>query len=320
MPLTFDLSWENLQTYGGTNPRPADFDAYWDASLAELSSVKPNPTLVLAGFQTHFAECFDYTFTGVGGARIHAQLLRPRHDKGSHPAVVQFHGYGNNAGDWVDKLALVALGFTVAAMDCRGQGGLSEDVGGVPGMTKQGHIIRGIDGKPEDLLFRSIFLDGAQLTRLVMDMPHVDPTRMGVWGSSQGGGLTLACAALVPEVKRAVPIHPFLSDYKRVWTIDQDVEAYEELRTYFRLRDPQHLREDETFTRLGYIDVQYLCPRIRADVLMAVGLRDKICPPSTQFAAYNKITSPKRLAVYPDFAHETLRGFADQMYQYLSEL
>ena len=31
----------------------------------------------------------------------------------------------------------------VAAMDCRGQGGLSEDVGGVKGTTVNGHIIRG---------------------------------------------------------------------------------------------------------------------------------------------------------------------------------
>jgi len=43
------------------------------------------------------------------------------------------------------------------------------------------------------------------------------------------------------EVKLAFTIHPFLSDDQhdqRGWTIDQDVEAYEELRTYFRLRDP----------------------------------------------------------------------------------
>ena len=51
------------------------------------------------------------------------------------------------------------------------------------------------------------------------------------------GSLTLACTALVPEVKRAVPIRPFLPDYQRGWTIDQDVEAYEELRTCFRGRD-----------------------------------------------------------------------------------
>ena len=37
-----------------------------------------------------------------------------------------------------------------------------------------------------------------------------------------------------------------------------------------------------------------------------------VCPPSTQFAAYNRITSAKELAIYPDFGHEHLPGFADR--------
>ena len=29
MPLCFDFPFEQLKTYLGINPRPADFDAYW---------------------------------------------------------------------------------------------------------------------------------------------------------------------------------------------------------------------------------------------------------------------------------------------------
>ena len=131
---------------------------------------------------------------------------------------------------------------------------------------------------------------------------------------------SLACAALAPEIKRVAPIYPFLSDYKRVWDLDLDSRAYAEIRDYFRWRDPLHTYETEFFTRLGYIDIQHLCPRIRAHVYMAVSLRDQTCPPSTQFAAYNKITAPKRLEIYPDFAHEELPGHADRIFQFLSEL
>jgi len=42
-------------------------------------------------------------------------------------------------------------------------------------------------------------------------------------------------------------------------------------------------------------------PRVKAKVLMGTGLMDSICPPSTQFAAYNKINSEKMLKIYPDF-------------------
>ncbi|MCB0082499.1 MAG: alpha/beta fold hydrolase, partial [Caldilineaceae bacterium] len=293
MPLTFDMPLEKLREYQGRNPRPADFDAFWDSSLAEMRAIDPRVELTPAEFQTPYADCFHMYFTGVGGARVYAKLLRPKQAPQPGPAIVMFHGYSGSSGDWVDKLPYVAAGYTVAALDCRGQGGLSEDAGSVRGWTLRGHIVRGLDHAPDKLLFRQIFLDTAQLAGLVMDMPEVDATRVGAMGGSQGGGLTLACAALEPRIQRAAPVFPFLSDYQRVWEMDQAKDAYMELHEWFRRFDPLHEREEALFTQLGYIDVQHLAPRIQADVQMAVGLMDTVCPPSTQFAAYNKITSPK---------------------------
>ena len=179
------------------------------------------------------------------------------------------------------------------------------------------YIIRGLQDGPEHLLFRNIYLDTAQLAGIVMGLPEVDPARVGALGGSQGGGLTLACAALEPRIRRAVPTFPFLCDYRRVWEMDLAKDAYEELRTFFRQFDPQHQREDAIFTTLGYSDCQHLAKRIRAEILMGVGLMDTICPPSTQFAAFNKITAPKKLELYPDFGHEGLPGFNEKGMQFL---
>jgi cephalosporin-C deacetylase len=324
MPLTFDFSLDKLKTYQGINPRPADLDAYWDKALAEMRALDPQVELTPAEFQVPNAECFHLWFTGVGGARVHAKLLRPKNFGQPHPAVVMFHGYSGDSGDWVDKLTYVSQGYTVAALDCRGQGGLSEDVGGVTGNTLHGHIIRGLDeaikGSPEKLLFRQIFLDTAELARIVMDMPDVDPNRVGATGGSQGGALTVACASLEPRIKRAAPVFPFLSDYKRVWEMDQAANAYVELKEYFRRFDPRHEKEDAAFEMLGYVDIQHLAGRIRGKVLWTIGLMDTICPPSTQFAAYNKITAPKSMVTYPDFGHENLPGSNDKIFQFLMGL
>jgi len=324
VPLTFDFSWDKLQTYQGTNPRPADFDAYWDKALAELRALDPQVALTPAEFQAPNAECFHMTFTGMGGARVYAKLLRPKRPRKRHPAVVMFHGYSGNSGDWSDKLAYAGQGFTVAALDCRGQGGRSQDTGDVAGNTYRGHIIRGLadalDGQPEKLLFRQIYLDCAQLAALVMAMPDVDPARVGVTAGSQGGALTVAAAALEPRIARAAPVFPFLSDYKRVWEMDQAKDAYAELKDFFRLFDPRHEREDAVFNALGYVDIQHLAPRIRGEVLWTIGLMDTICPPSSQFAAYNKIPAKKQMVVYPDFGHEGLPGIADRNFQFLMGL
>ena len=113
---------------------------------------------------------------------------------------------------------------------------------------------------------------------------------------------------------------PFLCDYKRIWEMELAKDAYDELKLYFRFFDPQHKREDEIFTKLGYIDLQHLTNRIRGEVLMGVGLMDTSCPPSSQFAAYNKITAKKHMSIYPDFGHEDLPGFADQVMQFMATL
>lgn len=319
MPLLFDMPLEKLTAYEGSNPRPDDFDAYWDEALAELEATPAEMKIERVAYPASFAVCSDLTFTGTGGARVHAKLVRPVESGGLQPALLRFHGYGANSGDWFDHLPWAAAGFTVATLDCRGQGGPSEDVGGDAGPSQWGHIVRGLEGPPRELLYRHQFLDTVRLAQLVAGLPGVDPDRISTHGASQGGGLALACAALYPGIRRVVSVHPFLCDYRRVWDLDLDKDAYAGLREYFRRFDPRHERADEIWTLLGYIDVQHLAPRIRAEVLMVVSFMDQICPPSTQFAAYNKITAPKRQLHYPDYGHEWMPELSDLIFEYLTQ-
>ncbi len=315
-----DFPLQKLLKYTGVNPCPEDIDAYWDSSLHELDLFQYNVELKKASFQTDFAECFDLTFTGFGGVKVYSKYLKPRGGEGPFPAILEFHGYTGNSGDWSDKLKYVAEGFCVAAMDCRGQGGRSRDIIDVAGPTLQGHIIRGLEDGRDHLMYRYLFMDTVQLARIIMNFPEVDENRIGATGGSQGGGLTLACASLEPRIKFAAPVFPFLSDYKRVWDLDLDLDAYKELRTYFRQYDPHHFRENDIFTLLGYIDVKNLVKRIRGKVLMGITLLDNICPPSTQFAAYNNIISEKQYSLYYDYGHELLPGINDDIFQFFMEM
>jgi cephalosporin-C deacetylase len=318
----FDLPLAELKTYQGSSPLPDDFDAYWDEALDELEG--HDPQLKLEENHTvnvPSAECFDLWFTGVGGARIYAKYVRPREAAEPVPAVLRFHGYSASSSDWTDQLAYPATGMAVAMMDCRGQGGRSVDVGGVQGTTLRGHIVRGL-GDPDTsrLMYRSIYLDTVLLARIVMGFREVDETRVGATGRSQGGALTLACAALEPRIKRAASFFPFLCDFRRVWEMDLAKDAYDELRYFLRSFDPNHERVEQIFTHLGYIDIQNLAPRIKGEVLMFTGLMDQICPPSSQFAAYNKITAPKDMVIYPDFTHEELPGGRDRVLNFMQGL
>lgn len=313
----FDFNLEKLKEYKGVNPRPADFDDFWRDSLDELESIPPQISLEPAWLKTPFADCYSLYFMGTMGSRIHAKLIIPKKITQKVPAVIKFHGYSGNSGNWTDGFSYAAAGFVYAALDCRGQRGLSEDRGQVSGETYHGHFMRGINDHPRQMTMRNTFLDTARLARIIMSLDEVDDKRVGVFGGSQGGALATVCAGLVPEICKAAIIFPFLSDYKRVWDMDLATGAYEELKTYFRIYDPKHQRENEIFTKLGYIDIQNFAPRIKADVFFFTGLMDTICPPSTQFAAYNKIESNKKINLYPDYAHEGIPGVDDEIYEFM---
>lgn len=320
MSFDFDYPLEEILTYQGISPKPFDFDNYWKEGLMEAKGKGVSATWVKADFSSPFAECYDLFFEGTGGARIYAKVLMPKKIQQKAPALLHFHGYSGASGEWTSYLGFVAAGFVVAALDCRGQGGVSEDFNGAKGSSLKSQIINGLLGPITNLYFRHVFLDTTILTQIVMALPEVDANRVGVYGNSQGGGLALACAALVPEIKKVAIAYPFLCDYKRLWQMEQAKGEYWELRDYFQQMGSQPQLEEKLFLKLGYIDVQHLCSRIQADVLMGVGLQDTICPPSTQFAAYNKIASKKSYLLYPDQGHGNLTGFSDKVYQFLLEL
>ena len=315
MPLA-DKPIEELLKYKGESPCPADIDEYWETALQEMKAVDKKVEYRKAEFQVPDFECYDLYYNGVKDARIHARFVKPTNIEDKIPAIVRFHGYSGSASAWLDLISFAACGFCVAEMDCRGQAGESEDKGGVKGNTLNGHIIRGLNDEPNNLLFRHIFLDAAELADIIMDIPYVDENRVMAFGGSQGGGLTVACAALVPNIYKAVAVYPFLSDYKRVWNMDRTQRAYSEIKDYFRRFDPNHKKEKEIFEKLGYIDIQNLAKRVKAKFVMITALMDDCCPPSTQFAVYNKITSDKSVIFYHDYEHEGLPGANETAIQF----
>ena len=319
MPM-IDMPLNELKQYKGISSCPDDIDQFWNNALKELPSVNSSIEYVPANFKCSFAECYDMYFYGIGNAKIYAKYVKPKKISGRHPALLKFHGYTGSSGDWTDLLPFAAEGFHIAAMDCRGQGGRSQDTAVVNGNTLEGHIIRGIDDGPQNLLFRSVFLDTVQLAEIVINNPEVDSSRVGCFGSSQGGALSLACASLEPRIKFVVSQYPFLCDFRRVWEMDLDIDAYQEIQTWFKKTDPLHEREKEFFDTLSYIDIQNIVHRIKGRVLMITGLMDEICPPSTQFAAYNKIKAEKDMIMYPDYGHEKMLYANDKIFEFLFEI
>ncbi|WP_225048051.1 acetylxylan esterase [Lacticaseibacillus kribbianus] len=307
-----DLS--QFADYRGSGVRPADFDDFWARGLQQVAALDPAPKETPVAIPSNVAAPYDLWFTGIDGARLHAQLIRPKHFDPAvpHKGLLLFHGYHCDAGDFTDKFGWAAEGFVVLALDCPGQGGLSEDVTATRGGTLKGLIVRGIEEGPENLYYRRVFLDVALAARLLGELPGVDAKRLYAMGGSQGGGLTLALLGLVPTIHRAVVYYPFLSDYRKAYALGAETNGYDQLAYWFRYRDPLHEHEAEFFDALEYIDVSHFARRIQTPLIWGMGLADQVVPLATQFAGYNQLTGEKKLITLPEYGHEFLPKFADR--------
>ena len=307
--------------YKGTNPIPEDFDEFWDKEVEKVKNYRAEVKITPSEkFSASGVDCLDMYFTSFDGAQIYAKLLVPKNAKGKAPAILNFHGLSARSATWVSYLPYAQEGIVVAAMDVRGQGGLSAGCGAQYGPIGHTQFLHGIFEEPEKLYYHDVYLDLVIFARTVMNLDFVDETRVASWGASQGGGLALAVAALVPEIKLCSAGVPYLSDFKYVYESSSTASgAYEGLSYFFRFLDRTHEREDEFFTKLGYIAVNSLAHRIKAKTVIYSGLLDTTCPPQTHMAVYNSLVCEKKLVVFPDFGHEGSPDAPDMIFSFFRE-
>jgi cephalosporin-C deacetylase len=248
---------------------------------------------------------FDVKFTGAHGHPVGGWFLRPG-GRQTTPVVVTFAGYGGGRGVPAEHLALPAIGISTFVMDTRGQGGgWTIGVTGDPGRPHDspehpGVMTRGISS-PDSYYYTRLYVDAVRAVEVAASLEGVDANRVGVCGTSQGGGLALAAAALTPSlVAAAVADVPFLCDFARAITISPS-DPYREIADFLGQQVDLVPAAMET---LRYVDCALLARRITAECLISVCLMDEVTPPSTIFAAYNEITAPKELAVYPFGVHD----------------
>ncbi len=321
--MIFDLPLDQLKTYVPPRPEPADFDDFWAKTLALARGYPLQAEFKPINTDLKLLEVFDVTFRGFGGQPIKAWFLLPRQHAKQLPCLVEYIGYGGGRGFPLDWMFWPNMGYAVFAMDIRGQGS-SWRVGDTPDVEVEGgnpqypgFMTRGIL-HPETYYYRRVFTDAVRAVEAARSHPAVDPKRLAVTGGSQGGGITLAAAGLLPDIiAAALPDVPFLCHIRRATEI-VDTHPYKEIGIYCQYhRD--HV--DRVFSTLSYFDGMNFAARAKAPALFSTGLMDDICPPSTVFAAYNHYAGPKQIKVWPYNHHEGGESFqALEKVNFLAEL
>lgn len=284
----FDLPLDQLQRYTPAVTEPEDFDEFWHRTLKAARESAPIVEVRPADSGLRLVDCFDVTFRGFGGDPVRAWFTRPAGIDGPLPAVVEFVGYGRGRGLPHERLTWPVAGYAHLLMDCRGQGDQYGSGGQTPdphGDPHGGHwpITRGILA-PADYYYRRLITDAVRAVEAVRALPGVDPARVAAVGNSQGGGLALAVAGLMPDLAALICTAPLLCHIQRAIEIT-DAAPYGEIVNFLAV----HREAEEAVRRtLSYVDGVAFARRAHAPAHFGAGLRDNICPPSTVFAAYNQ--------------------------------
>lgn len=320
--MQFDMPLEQLKVYKPARTEPADFDAFWAETLADARRHDLAPRFEPVDSGLKLVDVFDVTYAGFGGQPIKGWLILPRQRDGRLPCVVEYIGYGGGRGKPIDWLLWANAGYAHLVMDTRGQGS-SWRSGDTPDPEPDGanphfpgFMTKGILN-PRTYYYRRVFTDAVRAIETARSHPLVDSARIAITGGSQGGGITLAAAGLMPDVAAALPDVPFLCQYQRATEI-VDTHPYAEIARFLKThRDKTEL----VFGNLAYFDGLNFAARARCPSLFSTGLMDDICPPSTVFAAYNHYAGDKQIAVWPYNNHEGGENFqTERKLAFLKEL
>jgi cephalosporin-C deacetylase len=318
----FDLPEEQLKDYRTGTREPDGLDQWWRARLDKARTAAREPALTRYEAGTYApVEVYDAEFSGAGGDRIRAWYLLPGGGMATGTrTVVKFIGYGGGRGQPAEHLLLPALGYALLVMDTRGQGGrwttgaTGDHVDGWHAGPENANVMtRGI-ARPEDYYYTRLFADAVRAVETACALTGA--AQVAVTGMSQGGGLALAAAGLVPDLVAVCHADvPFLCDIQRGITLAPEA-PYTEV--------PEFLAHQvdlipAALDTLRYVDCALLARRITARCLLSVGLMDAICPPSTVYAAYNEITSGKDLSVHPFTGHEVPSAHTERQLRHLRE-
>ncbi len=310
-----ELTLEQLQAYQPKQTRRRDFEEFWKNTMEEALSEPLEAEFLPMSYPVEAVRVFDVSFAGSQNTRIYGTYITAASPNTKGPGLAVFHGYGWHAMRVVHTLSWVMAGFSVLSLEVRGQDPRSPDRASYPNGHAAGWMTQGIT-KKESYYYRHVYTDCVRAVQLLAEREEVDPEKIAVTGMSQGGGLSLATAALHPRVSLCMPDLPFLCHFERAVQLAES-GPYQEIARYLKTYDPPGHHRHELFATLSYFDCMNLAPWISCPLFVSVGLEDSTCPPSTVFAAFNHALSADRsMKIYPQWGHDEIPWHEEEKLAY----
>ncbi len=287
MPYTLDTNYQSKTT------KPDDFDDFWNDVIARVERVPLDPSVEPDAMRSSDdVAVYQIGYSSIDGVRIAGWYCLPAERDGALPAIVVAPGYQSDPAipkEWARR------GYAALALAPRGKLRSKDQFDpGYPGLLTYGIVDRNVYS------YRGFYVDAWRGIDFLLSRDEVDAARIGVTGSSQGGGLTICAAAMRREVRAAAAGAPYLTGF--IDSIElTSAYPYEEINDYLRANPRSREAVERT---LAYFDCINFADKITAPIIVNIGLQDNVCPPETAYALFERIGSEdKRLYAYDKQGH-----------------
>jgi cephalosporin-C deacetylase len=268
--------------------RKEDFYSFWENARKELSIIKPEYEITSVNREKKSTtNLYKVSMKSYQGKTVKGWLQVPK-KKGVYPALLRVPGYQENL-EPIDSVGDMII-FSFNTRD-HGESDDSE------GERSWDMWVRGLD-KKENYYYKGLFLDCIRALDYLTTRVDIDSTRIAIWGGSQGGGLSFSTAALDHRIALCIADIPYMGDYTSYF----EITYWQEISTW--LMEHPESSWKTILNTLTYYDINNFAENIICPVWMGIGLQDDICPPSTSFSAFNRVTTDKSFTIYKNAYHE----------------
>lgn len=281
-----------------TTPLPADFEAFWQESIEQARRVPLRPLLTpLPERCTPDADVYEVQFQNFQeGQYLYGTLAVPRgvdplHATEQYPAVVLWPGAGVKPHpgdvDYFPAHGVITLEMGINGIPVNLPQQVYDDL---RANAMRDYNTIHLDDR-DAYYYRRVYAGTVKTVDFLCSLACVDTARIGCYGGSQGGALTIVHAALDPRIKAAAASYPALAE----------IAGYVRGRAAGWPKWRELSEEKQKVTE--YYDVVNFARFVRCPVWFMLGYNDQVCCPTSTYAVYNSLACPKSLLLPLDCAH-----------------